>query len=308
MEPLSGAITLWAKTTEIHPMRGWYCASSLAFPTVDVQRCCTMPTMSGLLDDPRGLRRGGEPEQHGLLRSAALHLGPGVVLVLFYLLVCAPLTSSLGLPRQAGAVLKVLLGLCPLQLGYLAYLGYKRHGRLSLQGVVGYRRKLPARVLGPLVMGLFLWALLVIALLSRVDDFLLERLFHWVPISLLPETELAQYGAAVLLGTHVASLLAIGVLAPVTEELYFRGHLLPRISWMAHWAPVWNTVLFNLYHLHSPWRFISRTIFTLPMVYAVWRKKSISIGIWWHCLGNILGELIALRVTWNLVQGLADGT
>ena len=263
--------------------------------------------MTGVLDDHRGLRRNDAPEQHGLLRSALLHLGPGVVLVLFYLLVCAPLMSSIGLPRQAGAVFKVLLGLCPLQFGYLAYLGHKRHGRLSLQGVVGYRRKLPARLLAPLVTGLFLWALLAIALLSRLDEFLLERLFHWVPISLLPETDLTQYSTVVLLGTHVASLLAIGVLAPVTEELYFRGYLLPRLSWMGHWAPVWNTVLFNLYHLHSPWRFISRTVFTLPAVYAVWRKRSISIGIWWHCLGNILGELVALWVTWNLVQGLADG-
>ena len=32
----------------------------------------------------------------------------------------------------------------------------------------------------------------------------------------------------------------------------------------------------------------------IPTVYAVQRKQSISIGIWGHCLGYTIGELLAL--------------
>jgi membrane protease YdiL (CAAX protease family) len=148
--------------------------------------------------------------------------------------------------------------------------------------------------LAPLVAGLFLWAVLVIALLSRVDDLLFERFFYWVPVAFLPETDIGRHVPAILIGTHVASVVIVGVAAPIVEELYFRGFLLPRVGWMGRWAPVWNTVLFTCYHFWSPWRFVTRVVFSLPVVYTVWRTRSISVGIWWHCLGNVIGELITL--------------
>ena len=245
----------------------------------------------------------GDLKEHGLFRSAVLHLAPGVLILLLYLFVFNPLSVGLGLPRQLGFVLKVALVLLPVQLGYLIYLGRRRNGRFTLEGVVLNRRKLPARQLAPLVLGLFLWALVVLALLSRIDDFLLERLFYWVPASLLPEAGAGRYPQAALIGTHVASVVAIGLAAPIVEELYYRGFLLPRLSRLGAWAPIWNTVLFNVYHFWSPWRLVTRTIFTLPMVYAVWRKQSISIGIWWHCLGNVLGELVAFSAILQATEG-----
>jgi hypothetical protein len=60
------------------------------------------------------------------------------------------------------------------------------------------------------------------------------------------------------------------------------------------WAPLVNTVLFNLYHFWSPWRVVTRTLFTTPMAYAVWKTRDIRIGIWWHCLSNVLAELALL--------------
>jgi membrane protease YdiL (CAAX protease family) len=235
-----------------------------------------------------------EPEQHGAVRSILLHLVPGAVAVLVYLLVCAPLAAALGLPRQLAVVLYVAVSIVGLQLATLFFLGWRRNGRLALDGVVLNRRKLPGGELAGLVLALFLWAVLVIALLSGIDELLLERVFYWVPDALLPERDVAVYPAAVLVGTHLTSVVVIGVAAPIAEELYFRGYLLPRVSRLGGWAPVWNAVLFNAYHLWSPWRIVTRTLFSLPMVYAVWRKRSISIGIWWHCLGNVAGEVLAL--------------
>lgn len=251
-----------------------------------------MATSASSLDGTAALRE--RPEQHSAIRSVLLHLVPGAVAVLVYLLVCAPLAAALGLPRQLGVVLYVAVGIVALQLATLFFLGWRRNGRLSLDGVVLHRRKLPGRQLAGLVFALFAWAVLVIALLSGIDQVLLERVFYWLPETLQPERDLSAYPAAVLVGTHLASVVVIGVAAPITEELYFRGYLLPRVSRLGAWAPVWNTVLFNAYHFWSPWRIVTRTLFGLPMVYAVWSKRSISIGIWWHCLGNVAGEVLAL--------------
>lgn len=81
---------------------------------------------------------------------------------------------------------------------------------------------------------------------------------------------------------------------PVTEELYFRGYLLPRISRFGALAPVINVVLFSLYHFFTPWRNLGRILGLLPMVYTVWWKRDIRIGIAVHVLGNLLSMLSVL--------------
>lgn len=244
---------------------------------------------------------GGLLGQHRVFPSALLHLAPGAVAVLAYLFVCVPLAAALGLPRLLAFVLMDVLVLLPLLLACLLCLGRRRNGRFALDGVVLNQRKLPARQLVAFVLGLVVWALIVIGMLSWVDEVLLERVFYWVPVSLLPQVDMTGYAPALLIATHAASVAVVGIAAPIVEELYFRGFLLPRVSWMGGWAPVWNTVLFTGYHFWSPWRFVTRIIFSLPMVYAVWRKQSISIGIWWHCLGNTLGELLAFMAVLQAV-------
>ncbi|MEV6769655.1 CPBP family intramembrane glutamic endopeptidase [Nocardia sp. NPDC051030] len=73
-----------------------------------------------------------------------------------------------------------------------------------------------------------------------------------------------------------------GVSLPLIEELYFRGFLLPRIAHLRGWAPVVSTVVFALYHLWSPWVFVSRVIFTFPGYWFAWREKDIRLSIGMH--------------------------
>ena len=241
--------------------------------------------------------------QHGVVRSVLLHLTPGAIAVLTYLYIFVPLTEVLALPRQFAFVLMDVVVLLPLLLLFLFHLGRRRNGNLTLDGIVANRRSLPARQLAPLVAGLFIWAVLVIALLSWMDDLLLERVFYWVPIASLPETDVGGYPPAILVGTYLTSVVIVGVAVPIVEELYFRGFLLPRVDWMGRWAPVWHTVLFTCYHFWSPWRFVTRVVFSLPVVYAVWRTQSISVGIWWHCLGNVVAELLAFAAVMQVIAG-----
>jgi hypothetical protein len=132
-------------------------------------------------------------EQHSLSRSIALHLLPGALILGFYLAVGVPVATRLGYPSLFGLLLAVAFVLVPFELGWLLYLGTKRNGRLSLQGIVLYRDRMPVRRLATLVSLLFGWAVLVGATLSWIDAMLLEGLFSWVPHRYLIEQGLGSY-------------------------------------------------------------------------------------------------------------------
>ncbi len=85
-----------------------------------------------------------------------------------------------------------------------------------------------------------------------------------------------------------------GFVAPLVEEQYFRGFLLPRISRFGIWSVVLNSLLFTLYHTWTPWLGFTRFLMLLPMVYAVWRLRSIRIGIWIHVLLNTIDVSLAI--------------
>ena len=77
-------------------------------------------------------------------------------------------------------------------------------------------------------------------------------------------------------------VLINGIFGPIVEELYFRGYLLPRISQLRGWAPLFNSVLFSIYHFFSPWQNPLRILAFTPVFYACW-KKNIYVIV--HCLG-----------------------
>src|SRR5215831_7804474 len=82
------------------------------------------------------------PDQHTLGRSILLHLLPGVFILAAFIALY-PLTTTFGLPALCALLLAVVVAAIPSQLGHLLYWGYRRNGRLSLEGVVVFRRRLP---------------------------------------------------------------------------------------------------------------------------------------------------------------------
>jgi len=235
-------------------------------------------------------------EAHSAFRSLVLHLLPGFVALLAYLFLCLPISAALGFPKKMGFVLMDAFVLIPLLLGSLLYAGHKKSGRWTFDGAVLYRRRLPGKQITLVLLALTVWGAIVMALTSWTDAFLLKPVFYWVPGSLLDidAMDTAAYPLGVLIGTRVAGVAFVGLLGPIAEEFYFRGYLLPRISWMGSWAAVWQAVLFSAYHLWSLWSFIWRVFILIPAIYLVQRKRSMSIGIWGHCIGNTAGELLAL--------------
>jgi membrane protease YdiL (CAAX protease family) len=97
-----------------------------------------------------------------------------------------------------------------------------------------------------------------------------------------------------LLGVLVLQLLVDGLAAPIVEELYFRGFLLPRVAYLGSWAPLVNVALFTVQHWWQPYNWLQIFLIMLPLVYLVWWQRSIWIAVAMHCAGNSIGALIAL--------------
>jgi hypothetical protein len=140
-----------------------------------------------------------------------------------------------------------------------------------------------------------IWGVVVTGLITPVDNLILSRLFAWAPDwyalrNLLEITD--SYPRDTLLVTAICAVLLNGIVGPIVEELYFRGHLLPRISRFGRLAPIVNVLLFSLYHFWTPWQFLSRVVLLAPMVYLVWWKRNITLGIIAHCLLNLIGTTV----------------
>lgn len=218
-------------------------------------------------------------------------------------LAIAPLTRALQLPGKATLVLADALFLVPALLLPLYLLGRQRTGRWTLEGIVRYRRLVPLGSLGLAFLGIAMWVVFVTASLSWVDDWMLANAFAWLPQSIVTGStlELSGYAAAALVGSRLLGIVIAGFLAPLAEELYFRGYLLPRISWMGSWAVLFQAVLFAGYHFLSPWAFVTRFLILVPTIYFVHRTRSIWFMVIGHTLLNVAGETLALLTVLNAV-------
>jgi len=180
--------------------------------------------------------------------------------------------------------------LVPVELGWLLYEGKKKNGRYSLQGVVLYRNSI---TLWQYIIGiplLFVALGLIFTLMKPVDVFFREQVFAFLPA--LESGLEAGYARSVLIATWTMAAVFGALVGPTVEELYFRGYLLPRMGYAGKWAPLLHSFLFGLYHIWTPWMFLTRTLGMLPLAYAVrWRNLNLAILV--HILVNMLDVFTA---------------
>lgn len=239
-------------------------------------------------------------QEHYLLlgKTIVLHLLPGVLITVFFFL-AGPILVRAGFPPILALYLAILLILIPFELGFLFYQGKKLSGRYSLDGVVGFRERVPNKPMIFLIIGLFVWGSLVFCLLPTLDTLIAQTFFAWLPSWSFPANLLgdpSQYSKAALTVTIAAGFLMNGFAGPVVEELYFRSYLLPRIPASKGWAPLINILLFSLYHFFSPWQDLTRILIFLPLGYAVAWKRNIYISMAAHCLLNTAGMVVAFAL------------
>ena len=255
----------------------------------------TGPTVQGG-NRPLTASAAEDVEQHPLPVSVALHLLPGILTAaVFY--AAAPAVMRAGYPAIGSAVLAVGLVLVTTELGWLVREAHRRTGSWRIADVLPFRP-------GP-----FTWrkVLLVVALVAwgfavsllGIGSSIKDSFFSWMPswaLDPLPAGFAESGSGTAKAVTAVGNVLVLILLAPLVEDLYFRGYLLPRLGRFGAWAALINSSLFALYHLWKPWDVINLIIILAPIFYAVWRSMDIRIGIAAHIALNGVALLNVLPI------------
>ena len=228
-----------------------------------------------------------------------LHLLPGVLILLFYIFT-ARLAQKLGFPSFMALFVAIGVVLIPFELGYLFFQARKQNGNFSLKGIIRYTQ--PMSLWQYVIFGLILvmWSGIGFGVLAdKIDPIIIKSLFGWIPdwfFILNPNNSLNGYAKSALFIAMMFNLVFNGLAGPVVEELYFRGYLLPRLAPLKGWAPLVNALLFSLYHFFTPWQNVIRIIVLVPMVYMIWWKRNIFLGMIVHCTGNLIGAILMITM------------
>ncbi len=96
-------------------------------------------------------------------------------------------------------------------------------------------------------------------------------------------------------GTVAPGLVLFALLAKlVFEEMYFRGFLLPRMSYLGVLAPAANALLFAVAHYWQPYNWPLIFLLVLVNAYVVWWRRNIYIATLLHGSANTIGAALAL--------------
>lgn len=111
-----------------------------------------------------------------------------------------------------------------------------------------------------------------------------KSLFAWVPQWAVLDMASGFEGISrnTLLTIWILGLVSATLLGGATQELFARGFLLPRTAHLGHGAPVLNAAAFAVLHLVSPWSWPVFFLVSLPWAFAVFRTRSIQLGLVGH--------------------------
>jgi len=224
------------------------------------------------------------------------HLYPGVLITGGFTFL-APLSIRYGYPPQFGMLFAVLLIALPVLLLHLHSVK-NNEGEKTTWSVNGFKNKISTIRLILYSLGLVAGAFIVWGITQPVDLFISHKIFNWLP-GWYTLQNFAGYSTEKVKITLLLNLLLNGILAPVAEELYFRGYLLPRMEAWGKKAFVVNVILFSLYHFWQPYVYLTLILALLPMVYLVNKTRDLRLGILTHSLLNIAGALLSLAMLYK---------
>ncbi len=237
-----------------------------------------------------------EPTKHSLSTSIILHLLPGLATTVFFAFL-AYVFRGRGIPAYFFLEVSFVAVTIPLFL-LIMKLRAPTDGSATIAGLLAYRQKLPwyEYILWPLA-GLTLIVLTFMTLGKIIDPIIKSSLFPWWP-QWLNINDFAvnpgNYSKGWILAVWIIGIFVTTTGGPIAEELYFRGYLLPRIKGNPVTMILLGTILFALYHLFTPWMFATRVIALLPLYFIVWKRKSLALGIFAHCLLNLMGDTLSM--------------
>jgi CAAX protease family protein len=223
----------------------------------------------------------------------AFHLLPGAVFSGVLMLVSRAFIEH-GLTAYLAELVLIPTCLLPMLVGVMLVSGRRLGPRPSLRRVIAYRAPgtLADYIVWPILLFLC-WGLASLAVIP-LSGLLEEWYLTWFPAQLGTHALIDGVASSPPGQRHVTLVLAIllsGLLAPVVEEAYFRGFLLPRMRHLGWLAPVASALLFGLYHFFTPWGLPAIFVAFLPVAFVVRAKANFRIGVVVHAMFNLTGVL-----------------
>jgi membrane protease YdiL (CAAX protease family) len=221
------------------------------------------------------------------LKQTFEHFYLGIAITAVYVIISPGVLES-GYPGIASLLLVELLVLTPIIVTHLLVIARKQNHSWSLDDVILYRTPIG----GKSFLLWFIFGLIAINAtyipLCPVGIYFRNEIFTWLPGWYFNP----GYGTedrSLLANLFLIGIIVDGIIAPVLEELYFRGYLLPRMSYLKGWAPLVNGAFFGLYHFWQPHNLVALIVVGTILSYVVWKTKNVYLGIALHCAINIVG-------------------
>jgi hypothetical protein len=224
-----------------------------------------------------------EKQIKNIAKVIALHLLPGIIVTLAYVLLLKFRVLE-GYPKVMLLALAGIPGILMMELGYLFYVAKKEEGTFNIFKILGLKSKLKGKQFVFFTVVLFGLAGLLIVSSKSISDFLLNNVFSFIPNWFNLMEDMSLFNRNTLIVTIIINFFIITLIYPVIEELYFRGFLLARMKWMGKYSVILNVVLFAFYHFWTPWLIVARILAFLPLFYIVYKKDSLKLAISVHCL------------------------
>lgn len=235
-------------------------------------------------------------KQHSVQKSILLHLYPGVLITLFFVVI-TPYFVNNGLPPQLAMLTAILLVVTPVLLIHLHKA--KRYEKVKrIWDLNNYNNKLSSKRMILYTLGLVVFAFIVYGATQPINEIITEKLLYWLP-DWYKVSNFEGYSKKIVIITLTLNFLLNGFLAPVLEEIYFRGYLMQRIKLSGFLVPLFSAVLFSFYHFWQPQIYLTLIIALLPMTYLTWKTKNLKLAIYTHCGLNIMGALLSFAMVFQ---------
>ena len=187
--------------------------------------------------------------------------------------------------------------LVPMELGIILCASKRENGVYSLKSAFAGQEKLPLwKILLPAFVFFGMAGLLSAfaaplenQIFAQMRAALLNRLpmgFDWTNFEYM-----RSFSRPILILTCVYYSIFNGLIAPITEELFFRGYLTSHYQKQGSFLPILMAVLFSLYHLWLPFNNLFRILAFAPAAYVTYKKKNLYISICFHCLCNLFSAI-----------------
>lgn len=217
------------------------------------------------------------------------HFYLGVVILMVYLMI-GKMIIDMGYPGLTTLLLIELFVLTPIVMIHLTWKGKILNGTFSLKNVIGFDEKLSfGQYIKWSIIGVIGCTVIYVPLFP-VGLYLRENVFFWLPQWYFDPT-FGTNNIELIANTFLIAIFVDGLLAPIVEEVFFRGYLLPRMSYLKKWTPIVNGTLFGLYHFWQPHNYLAIIGVGIILSYIVWKKKNVYLGIIIHCTINIIGAI-----------------